>query len=68
MLLFQKLLLEDLNATRACNTLLVPEADEDVRWVNDKMLGIKGKPKADGRFQTYSRDILMLIVNQHLLW
>ena len=45
----QKLLLEDLNTTRACNTLLVPEADEDVRWVNDRMLGAKEKPKAYGR-------------------
>ncbi len=43
----QKLLLDELNLTRTCNTLLVPEADEDVRWVNDKTLGVKGKTKAD---------------------
>ncbi len=46
----QKLLLEELNLTRTCNTLLVPEADEDVRWANDQMLGVKDKPRAEGTF------------------
>ena len=42
MVYFQKLLLEDLDESRICNTLLVPEADEDVRWIST---GAKGKLK-----------------------
>ena len=33
---FQKLLLNDLFEKRYCNKLLVPEADEDVKWSKDK--------------------------------
>ena len=32
----QKLLLEELYQTRMCNSLLVPEADEDLHWTGDK--------------------------------
>ena len=32
----QRRLLQELNDTRMCNLLLVPEADEDIRWTQDK--------------------------------
>jgi len=32
----QKLMLEDLYERKHCNSLLVPKADEDVRWVQEK--------------------------------
>lgn len=35
-LLLQKLLLDDLYQMKHCHTLLVPKADEDVRWVQDR--------------------------------
>ena len=36
LLSLQKLLLDDLYKTKHCNMLLVPKADEDMRWVQDK--------------------------------
>ena len=33
----QRRLLQELNDTHMCNLLLVPEADEDIRWTQDKL-------------------------------
>ena len=43
MYLLQRLLLEELSKTHACNPLLIAEADEDVKWATDQSQVVKRK-------------------------